>query len=384
MVNSSGSNIIVDPDGDLILLINQTKPKSTSCLSIPGAGAIAAATNDDSGSTDSEMTRSLEFETSEDDSTLVYNDRILVSSKHMSLASPVFKAMLQGGFREGIELKTTGKVEVPLPDDDPAAMRILINIIHGRMNSVPLNIDLELFTQMAILADKYQCTEVVRPFPSIWTNGLTTGWTTSSTSIACWLCIAWHFELDSEFLRATQLIQGEGTCSLEETISARESNLPIPELVVDKLESYRIEGIGKAVQVLKDTIYKYQQPVLQCTSRMLPGSCDRYGSQHSPMEYTNVNTYRNGCDSMVLGTLIKSAIANNLYPLTEPPYTSWSLQSFTAKAQLLEASTLCGKVANIYVPPHTINVIDQLKKSIHSIVKPPLTLAVCKELVKKT
>ncbi|APA12927.1 hypothetical protein SS1G_08403 [Sclerotinia sclerotiorum 1980 UF-70] len=373
---SSAPNITVDPDGDLIFLLSPTKLDSSKSTSrpLPGAGANAAKTNGVSDSTDPETKRSLGPEIS-DKSTLVYNDRILVSSKHMSLASPVFKAMLEGRFREGIELKTTGKLAVPLPDDDPAAMRILINIIHGRMNSVPLKIELELFTQIAILADKYQCKEVVRPFPSLWKNGLTTEWTTSSTSIACWLCIAWHFELDSEFLEATQLIQAEGTCSLEETI------LPIPKLVVDKLESYRIEGIGKAVQVLNGTIFKYQQPDLVCTSQKIPGLGGFYGM---PMEYIDVDRYRKDCDSMVLGSLMKSAIANNLYPLEKPQYTSLSLRSFMARIQLLEANTLCGKLENKYVPPHTVEVIDRLKTSIISMDKSPLTLEICKELVKKT
>ncbi|KAF7869636.1 hypothetical protein EAF04_004420 [Stromatinia cepivora] len=350
----SGANVIVDPDGDLILLLNPTKPdssKSTSCSS-PGTGAIGTVNDDVSDSTDVEMTRSLEYQISEDESTLVYNDRILISSKHMPLASPVFKVMLQGGFRESIELKTTGKLEVPLPDDDPAAMKILINIIHGRMNSVPLKIELE-------------CPEAVQPFPSIWKNELSTEWNTSPTNIACWLRIAWHFELDEEFLQATQLIQAECTCSLETTMSTTKSNLPIPKLVADELVSYRIGGIRKASQVLKATITKYQGPGLKyCLSPKLPGGGDYYGNWML-LEYTDVDSYRKDCDSMVLGTLTKSAIANKLYPLPESPYTSWSLQSFIAKAQLLEATALCEKVARQYTPPH--RVTEQLRTSARDI-----------------
>jgi len=45
----------------------------------------------------------------------VFNVHIRVSSKHMMLASPVFKAMLQhGNFKEGCELGTHGTANVPL------------------------------------------------------------------------------------------------------------------------------------------------------------------------------------------------------------------------------------------------------------------------------
>lgn len=61
--------------------------------------------------------------------------RMLVSSKHMSVASPVFKAMRQASSQEGIELKKTGKAELSLRDEDSKAWNILLDIIHGRFRS---------------------------------------------------------------------------------------------------------------------------------------------------------------------------------------------------------------------------------------------------------
>ena len=48
-----------------------------------------------------------------------------VSSKHLAMAIPVFKALLSHGFSEGEALRTQGTAKIPLPDDDPAAMAIL-------------------------------------------------------------------------------------------------------------------------------------------------------------------------------------------------------------------------------------------------------------------
>ncbi|ESZ90739.1 hypothetical protein SBOR_8873 [Sclerotinia borealis F-4128] len=387
---SSGVNVIVDPDGDLVLLLDPTTPDlSKSTDSSPrGTSAIETPPKNTHKHTYKTL---VQWE-----STLVYNSRILVSSKHMSLASPVFKAMLQGSFREGIELKTMGKLEVPLPDDHPAAMTILINIIHGRMNSVRLKIELELFTQMAILVDKYQCPEVVRPFSSIWKKELSATWSKRSncTDIACWICIAWQFELDDEFLKATQIIQKQWTCSLKERMEQLRYRLPVPKILIDKLESSRLESIGKAVQILDATIAKYSLSSLNCTFNGSPtrsndrnydyGNHDSYGRRNptASWDYSNIPSYRKDCDSMVLGSLIKSVTENGLYPLPKPPYTPWSLTSFISKVALLEINTLCFKITKAQTDQHDIK--SQLNLAMNAIHVPSLTLASCKELINKT
>ncbi|TGO56309.1 hypothetical protein BCON_0079g00030 [Botryotinia convoluta] len=418
MAKSSNANIIVDPDGDLILLLDPAIPKSSKSDDSSSADTGSVKTPDDEICRESQMTQSVEVEPSEDEPIPIYNDSILVSSKHMSLASPVFKAMLQGGFQEAITLKETGKLEVPLPDDDPAAMKILIDAIHGRMKSVPLKIELELLTQLAILVDKYQCPEVLLPYPVIWKNKLQ-DWTDSSSDIARWLCIAWQFELDDEFLRATKWIQEQGTCDLETTMATMKYNLPIPKQVTDKMEMRRLEGIRKAVKILEDLITKYQHPAIRCTATEIPQIENKDPIKTSPspyqsslyqsslyqtyptqnlsnqihpvqnhlkqisfLSYDHVVHYRRDCDSMLLGSLTKSAIINGLFPLPAPPYTSWSLNSLLAKMQLLEASNLCSKLLKTSVVQH--GVIDGLRYSIRNIDKSGLTLKACKKLVGNT
>ena len=68
--------------------------------------------------------------------------RFPVSSNHLRLASPVFKALLQTGFIEGDQLRANGSLELTLPDDDPDAMLVLLNIIHGYFRNVPHSFNL--------------------------------------------------------------------------------------------------------------------------------------------------------------------------------------------------------------------------------------------------
>ncbi|KAF7945757.1 uncharacterized protein EAE97_004795 [Botrytis byssoidea] len=91
--------------------------------------------------------------------TQLFRSGILVSSKHMSFASPVFKAMLTGEFREAVELREKGGTKIPLPDDDVDAMITLVKVIHGRLKSISKCTNLILLTKIAILVDKYQCHE---------------------------------------------------------------------------------------------------------------------------------------------------------------------------------------------------------------------------------
>lgn len=52
-----------------------------------------------------------------------FHKRFLVSSKALSLASPMFKAMFSGRYKEGTISK-----EIPLPDDNAFALWYLLHI----------------------------------------------------------------------------------------------------------------------------------------------------------------------------------------------------------------------------------------------------------------
>ncbi|CZR60549.1 uncharacterized protein PAC_10445 [Phialocephala subalpina] len=54
-----------------------------------------------------------------------------------------------------------GRVELNLPDDNPAAFQILLNIIHGHVRKVPDQVDLKTMTKLSVLVDKYQVHKVV-------------------------------------------------------------------------------------------------------------------------------------------------------------------------------------------------------------------------------
>lgn len=88
--------------------------------------------------------------------------RFRVSTKVMSLASPVWRVMLDpsGPFQEA--KRENG--EVAFPEDDPNALCILLHIIHLRPRSLPNTLEGDVLMSLAILCQKYDTAELVAPW----------------------------------------------------------------------------------------------------------------------------------------------------------------------------------------------------------------------------
>lgn len=165
-----------------------------------------------------------------------------VSSKHMMLASPVFKAMLTHSFQEGDTLRSTGEVEIPLPDDDPAVFTIILDIIHGRGRRVPRVVPLKLLALLSIVVDKYQLLEPVAVFSDVWINEAVeklsaekpAGW-------LLWLSISWVFRDAARFMQVTDLVlrnSREGDPLVEFASENFKPSLPIPQIVLGNFSEY--------------------------------------------------------------------------------------------------------------------------------------------------
>ena len=80
--------------------------------------------------------------------------------------------------------------------------------------------------------------------------------------------------------------------------------------------------------VLQEYIDKYQAGPVNCKSTSF-----RYIEEPTKMNYA--------CDGSILGTLLKSAADNGLWPPTSPPYEGLALRTVMRKAQALNITALC-------------------------------------------
>ncbi|KAF5699836.1 hypothetical protein FGLOB1_11131 [Fusarium globosum] len=94
-----------------------------------------------------------------------------VSAKHLCLASPVFQRMIYGRFKES-EPNDQGLLEIRTSEWDAEALLILLDIIHGHHSSVPKRPSLDVIAQIGVIADYYDCLEVVRIFFQDWHSSM--------------------------------------------------------------------------------------------------------------------------------------------------------------------------------------------------------------------
>lgn len=95
---------------------------------------------------------------------------ILVSSRHLILASPVFKIMLDWDWKESEEFHRYGYVALELDhgsvavgtnDDDFLAMIVLMLAIHGKFRLIPKSFKIDFLAKIAFLVGKYEVLESV-------------------------------------------------------------------------------------------------------------------------------------------------------------------------------------------------------------------------------
>lgn len=92
---------------------------------------------------------------------------IKVSSSVLSIATPVFRALFSGQFKEAKDLQDSKKageiLRLELPDDDPAGMLLLCRMLHckGRSEDFSKATPWQLM-EASIVCDKYDCGEAVQ------------------------------------------------------------------------------------------------------------------------------------------------------------------------------------------------------------------------------
>lgn len=154
--------------------------------------------------------------------------RFRVSSSHLSLASPIFRIMLDGPWKEGI-LDGQSPRQLLTSEWDTEALLVLLNIIHGRHRAVPKLVSLDTLGKFAILVDYYQCHEVTEVFVDRWLKALEKDFPTSyGRESTIWLFVSLVFSHSVYFEKTTELAIKESQGPVETMC------LPIPVELLSK------------------------------------------------------------------------------------------------------------------------------------------------------
>ncbi|KAL5344008.1 hypothetical protein BJX70DRAFT_393430 [Aspergillus crustosus] len=91
-----------------------------------------------------------------------------VSSKAISLASPVLRAMFNLGFKEGLTLVKDGSYVLDLPQDDPEALAVFCHIAYHKSQSLARKLTPDTLQRLSVFIDKYSCRETFLYQARVW------------------------------------------------------------------------------------------------------------------------------------------------------------------------------------------------------------------------
>jgi hypothetical protein len=97
------------------------------------------------------------------------NTYFKVCSAALRRNSPVFKAMLYGLWAES-KPQNDSETQwlVSLPDEEPSAMRVILDIVHGNFDKVPYCPWEPVLYEVVVLADKYDMFKCLIPWAEYW------------------------------------------------------------------------------------------------------------------------------------------------------------------------------------------------------------------------
>lgn len=137
----------------------------------------------------------------------------VVCSKTLSRASKVFKAMLYGNFMESAPENKQREWTVALPADNPKPLATILYIAHSKFNKVPESVTRDELFQITVLTDKYDMTDILRPWARAWIQPLASQ-PLGQRGDEAMLWIAW--ELGHVKLFENMLAHLHETCCLDE------------------------------------------------------------------------------------------------------------------------------------------------------------------------
>ena len=151
--------------------------------------------------------------------------RIRASAKHLTLASPVFKSLLLGGWKESSSFLDKGSTELTVSGWDLEAFLVFLRVIHCRNKEVPREVSLELLAKIAVLVDYYACKDALDFFAGVWFESREVS-IHRHRDLMLWLCIVWVFQKPEEFQKLTALV------ILDSKTSISGLGLPLPAKLI--------------------------------------------------------------------------------------------------------------------------------------------------------
>lgn len=235
-------------------------------------------------------------------STRIY--KLRVSSKHLELRSNFFAEMFQN--------TTHSDKEIPLEGDDIDALVILLNIAHGFMSRVPLDVSRDMLFEILKLIDKYEFHETAT-FTNIWFTALEAKVPAGPDQhLTKWLYICYRLGHAEHFASLTKIAVLEVSSAVLLAPEARITH------IITKIQACREAVLGEIISTLSKMIKSYEGPEKVCGR--------------------NPN-----CDALALGLLLRGLSTGGLQPLPDPVLFSGSVHELLLTLRGVKLAYRCDR-----------------------------------------
>ncbi|KAJ4123152.1 hypothetical protein NW768_009680 [Fusarium equiseti] len=272
----------LDPDADALLILQrpnlqQVRPYSEEELSAWGDDVQAktkaepATTESPAKPTITEATDLKEITSLQPEQKDGTTNEIVfrVSAKHLSMVSPVFRSMIKGNFKES-QPNDQGLLEIRTSEWNAQALLILLDIIHCHHSHVPKALSQEIVAHIGLIADYYDCVDIVTVFYEGWEarfcDDWGSDWPDSANHAFAEFGRVQQFQLFIVVTFQSDLVFGYlATHAILTATGPIETYLPIPRRITERLDQRRIALLAQ----LFKRLYNLQRDLLE-----EPGGCD--------------------------------------------------------------------------------------------------------------
>lgn len=243
--------------------------------------------------------------------------RIKVSSKHLSLASRIFKNKLQ--FAKAGAKQPDGRIHLQLSaagEFDPRAVSIVLNAVHGRGAKVPKAVDLNTLAQIALFVDRFQLFDAVEVYGERWISKLDERLPeVYNRDLVLWVYVSYVFRQAEVFRAVTK------TAAVGSDGPLRTLGLPMREKLIKHIDTERQAVVASALAIVNGALDRLTAGTATC------------GKFH--------------CDSFLLGELIKTLTRNQLvWPRPEKPFIGVSFTKIVTAVEGIFQSQSRGLAAH--------------------------------------
>ena len=236
--------------------------------------------------------------------------------------------MFQGLPRDVFAINDREPGLIPLHGDNITALRILLNIVHGRNGRVIRRVGLNTFLQIVVLIDKYEFHEAALVYMNMWFDALRHAIPqVLDHHLASWVYICWQLEKSEEFNTLTKIAIWETSCDLEDP------NGVVPFWVIGKRLSVR-DDVSMLLRYAGE-VQSRRQGLLTEFVGLLAELLETYqGSRPICPQDTN-------CDALLFGKLARGLKSAELYPVPEVSSLHRSIKDLFSTVQEIDLGPLC-------------------------------------------